>query len=73
MENRKNQSSNGSGRRRLLKLKPASEYSGFSVWRLRQLIWDGVLPIVQLEPNGPYLLDTRDIDRYIESVKHTVS
>ena len=58
---------------RLVKLKPASQYSGFSVWKLRQLIWTGVLPVVQLEPGGPYLIDVRDIDRIIEASKHTLT
>jgi hypothetical protein len=57
---------------RLRKLKPASAYSGFSVWKLRQFIWDGVLPVVQLEPGGPYLIDIRDLDRLIETHKHTL-
>ena len=59
--------------RRLVKLKPASQYSGFSVWKLRQLIWTGALPVVQLEPGGPYLVDVRDLDRYIEASKHTLA
>ena len=42
-----------------VKLRPASQYSGFSVWKLRQLIWAGVLPVVQLEPGGPCLVDVR--------------
>jgi hypothetical protein len=58
---------------RLRKLKPASEYSGFSIWKLRQLIWAGLLPVVQLEPGGPYLVDVRDLDRLIETQKHTIS
>jgi excisionase family DNA binding protein len=56
--------------RRLLRSSQAAAYLGVGTKRIRQLILDGELPYVQLQPgNSPFLLDVRDLDRFIESRK----
>jgi excisionase family DNA binding protein len=56
--------------RRLLRCAQAASYLGVGTKRIRQLILDGELPYVQLQPgNSPFLLDVRDLDRFIESRK----
>lgn len=56
-------------RRRLLRTKEAAEYLGLSPWKLRRLIQDGQLPVVQDADGSPFLLDLRDLDGYIERNK----
>lgn len=58
-------------RRRLLRIKSAAEYTSFSQWKLRQLVHDGKLAVVQLEDGGPFLFDLRDLDGLIERVKRS--
>lgn len=58
-------------RQRLLKLKAAAEYLAMSSWKLRQLIWQGRIPVIQNEEGAPFLVDVRDLDRYVEKTKHT--
>ncbi|HYN15350.1 MAG TPA: helix-turn-helix domain-containing protein [Terriglobales bacterium] len=58
-------------RRRLLKLKAAAEYLSLSPWKLRRLIQEGKLPVVQDGDGSPFLLDVRDLDGYIERNKRT--
>jgi excisionase family DNA binding protein len=56
--------------RRLLRCAQAATYLGVGTKRIRQLILDGELPYVQLQPgNSPFLIDVRDLDRFIESRK----
>lgn len=57
---------------RLLRLKVASSYLSLSGAKLRQLIRAGVLPVIQLEPRGPWLVDIRDLDHYVDINKHTL-
>jgi excisionase family DNA binding protein len=57
---------------RLLRLKDAARYLSLSPWKLRQLIYSGVIPFVQPEPGSPYLLDLRDLDHYVETNKHAI-
>ena len=56
-------------RRRLLRTKEAAEYLGLSPWKLRKLIQDGQLPVVQDTDGSPFLLDLRDLDGYIDRNK----
>ena len=55
--------------RRLLKTKQAAAYLSLSEWKLRRLIQDAILPVVQNAGGGPFLLDVRDLDAYIENNK----
>jgi excisionase family DNA binding protein len=58
-------------RRRLLRIKEASTYLSLSPWKLRQLVADGKLPVVQDTEGSPFLLDVRDLDGFIERSKRT--
>jgi len=54
---------------RLLTAKQAGVYLGFrSAWPIRQLGWDGALPIVRLGKRR-IAFDLEDLDRFIESRK----
>ena len=57
--------------RRLFKLKMAAEYLSLSPWKLRRLIQEGQLPVVQSGDGGPFLLDVRDLDAFVERNKRT--
>ena len=56
-------------KRRLLRTKEAAEYLSLSPWKLRRLIKEGRLPVVQDADGSPFLLDLRDLDSYIERNK----
>jgi excisionase family DNA binding protein len=55
--------------RRLFRLKMAAEYLSLSPWKLRRLIQEGRLPVVQDCEGGPFLLDVRDLDGFVERNK----
>jgi excisionase family DNA binding protein len=55
---------------RLLRLKDAATYLSMGTKALRQLISSGKLPYVQMGANSPFLVDRRDLDKFIE--KHKV-
>ncbi len=57
-------------RRRLYRLKAAADYLSMSPWKLRRLIQEGHLPVVQDVDGSPFLLDVRDLDAYVERNKH---
>jgi excisionase family DNA binding protein len=52
--------------RRLLKVKQAAAYLSISPWTLRKLVQDQQLRIVKLDARGPWLLDIRELDQFIE-------
>jgi excisionase family DNA binding protein len=56
-------------RRRLVKVKEAAAYLSISPWSLRKLIQCQELPIVRLQDRGPWLLDVRDLDRFVDARK----
>lgn len=60
--------------RRLLRLKPASEYLSISPAKLRQIVQREGLPVIRLEENGhaPWPLDVRDLDAWIDRTKRTL-
>jgi excisionase family DNA binding protein len=59
---------------RLLRTKQAAAYLGIGEKALRLLIVQGELPYVQMRAgNSPFLLDVRDLDRFIESRKMRAS
>ena len=60
---------NAAPSRRLLRLKTAAVYLSLSPWKLRSLIQDGRLPVVQDMEGSPFLLDVRDLDAFIERNK----
>ena len=59
--------------KRLLRTRDAAQYLSISSWKLRRLIQDGKLPVVQDGDGSPFLLDMRDLDGYIERNKRTAS
>ncbi len=66
------------GEQRLMGANEAAKYLGLSYWTLRELIWSGALPLVQL-PNKSggrlrkILVDKSDLDRLIERSKENGS
>jgi len=58
--------------RRLLRLKSAAEYLCLSPWKLRRIVQDGHIPIVQYGDNAPWLVDVRDLDSWVEKHKQTL-
>lgn len=58
--------------RRLLRTKQAATYLSMSEWKLRRLIQNEIIPFVQDQRGGPFLVDVRDLDAYIESNKHNI-
>jgi excisionase family DNA binding protein len=59
--------------RRLIRTKEAATYLSMSDWKLRRLIQEGALPVVQEHEGGPFLLDLRDLDSYVETNKHSLA
>ncbi len=57
--------------RRYLRLAAAAEYLGYSPWKVRQLIAEGKLPYVQDTEGGPFRLDIRDLDAFMDKHKTT--
>jgi len=57
--------------KRLLRVREAAEYLSLSPWKLRRLIQDGLLPIVQASEGGAWRVDVRDLDSFIEQNKRT--
>ena len=55
--------------KRLLRTREAADYLSLSPWKVRRLIQDGRLPVVQDGEGAPFLLDVRDLDGYIERNK----
>jgi excisionase family DNA binding protein len=58
--------------RRLIRTKEAATYLSMSDWKLRRLIQEGTFPVVQDHEGGPFLLDVRDLDGYVDSHKHAL-
>ena len=58
-------------KRRMMRVREAAAYLGSSPWKIRQLIADRRIPFMQ-DGDGPFLLDVRDLDGFIERSKRTV-
>ncbi len=58
--------------RRLIRTKEAAAYLSMSDWKLRRLIQEGAFPVVQDHEGGPFLLDIRDLDSYVENHKRSI-
>lgn len=54
---------------RLMKVKEAARYLSISPWTLRKLVQTQQLRIVKLDDRGPWLIDTKDLDHFIEGRK----
>jgi hypothetical protein len=55
---------------RLIRTKEAASCLSMSDWKLRRLIQDGIFPVIQDHDGGPFLLDVRDLDVYIDNQTH---
>jgi len=55
--------------RRLLTLKHAADYMDFSPGKMRQMVYEGVIPYIQDGRGGKFWLDREDLDRWIERSK----
>lgn len=59
----------GNRSKRLLRTREAAEYLSVSSWKLRKLVQDGMLPIVQDSDRAAWRVDLRDLDAFIERNK----
>ena len=55
--------------KRLLRTREAAAYLSLSAWKLRSLVADGQLPVVQADDSSPFLFDVRDLDNWTEQHK----
>ena len=60
--------SGGRGKR-LLRTREAAAYLSLSAWKLRALVADGRLPVVQADDSSPFLFDVRDLDGWADQHK----
>ncbi len=60
--------------RRLLRLRPASEYLSISPAKLREIVQREGLPVIRLAEGGhaPWLLDVRDLDAWVDRTKRSL-
>ncbi len=75
-ENIKKKSAQGIGspqRKRLYTLKEAAEFLARPVYGVRELIWKGLLPVIQEGERGKQYLDVVDLNGYIERSKRVIS
>lgn len=52
---------------RLLTIKKASVYSGLTIWTLREMIWNRIIPYIQVKRT--YFIDREDLDKWIDNNK----
>ena len=57
--------------KRLLRTREAAQYLSISPWKLRRLIQDGLLPVVQENEGAAWRIDVRDLDAFVERHKRT--
>jgi hypothetical protein len=57
--------------KRLYTLKEAANYLGRGVWGLRELVWDGKIPVIKNDdrPKCKWFFDVHDLDDFIKSNK----
>jgi hypothetical protein len=57
--------------KRLYTLKEAANYLGRGVWGLRELVWDGRIPVIKNDdrPKCKWFFDVQDLDDFIKSNK----
>lgn len=56
------------GKKKLMSIKEASEYSGLPVWTIRTLIWERRLKVITFVRRKQWI-ETSDLDRLIEVSK----
>ena len=52
---------------RLLGVKEAAQYLGITVWAMRTLYWERLIPFVRISKK--YMFDIKDLDQFIENNK----
>ncbi len=57
--------------RRLLRTREAAAYLSLSKWKLRSLVADGLLPVIQADDGSPFLFDRKDLDGWAERHKRS--
>ena len=57
--------------KRLLRTREAAQYLSISPWKLRRLVQDGLLLIVQENEGAAWRIDVRDLDAFVERHKRT--
>ena len=57
--------------RRLLRTRAAAEYLSLSQWKLRCLVAEGQLPVIQPDDGSPFLFDRKDLDGWAERHKRS--
>jgi len=57
--------------KRLLRVREAAHYLNVSPWKLRRLVQEGLLPLVQDRESEPWRVDLLDLDAYIERHKRS--
>jgi excisionase family DNA binding protein len=55
--------------KRLLRTREAAAYLSISAWKLRSLVANGKLPVVQADDSSPFLFDLKDLDSWAEHHK----
>jgi excisionase family DNA binding protein len=53
--------------KRLFSLKDAATYLGRTVWGVRELVWNGRIPVIR--EGRKYYIDVKDLDAYVENNK----
>ena len=53
-----------------MRTREAANYLGSSMWKIRRLVQDGLLPYVSDSDGGRWLFDVKDLDAYIDTNKH---
>jgi len=59
---------------RLLRLKDSAKYLSVSPATLRRLVQQGLIPVIRVSDGNtvPWLIDSRDLDQFIERSKVTL-
>ena len=58
---------------RLLPLKEAASYLGLTVWAMRERIWAGQIPVIQVPGGRKLYIDTQDLEAFIQSNKRVIT
>jgi excisionase family DNA binding protein len=56
---------------RLLRTREAAAYLAVSQWKIRELVRNGGLPVIDEGNGSPWRFDVRDLDAYIERHRRT--
>lgn len=72
-ENKKEKTPQGISYPKLFTVKGGAKYLGITEWHMRQIIWHGCIPIVELPPNKKkQYLCRDDLDALISQYRKTI-